>query len=287
MYWGNSMRTPSQTPEIFEGKMMLPLMNQALTQHIDALYDEIKEHLQQDVYQMDFTADTPSQREKEQYYLGFVRTGNVDAIESLVKDVKTNGISPILMKNIQNNDATSLFLQVSTCITLCCREAIDAGVPEALAYALSDSFTEIAKREMQNLEKLALLTYTSSLSFAETVRDWVICNHNPAITNCYNYIFNHIQEPITLENLSKACNLSPNYVSDLFKKELGIRPIAFIRTIKLQASQTMLKETIHSISDIAAIFSFPSASAYTTQFREEYGITPLQYRKNPQGAIQK
>lgn len=82
-----------------------------------------------------------------------------------------------------------------------------------------------------------------------------------------------------MAELGRVCALSPNYVSDLFEKELGMRPTNYIRREKMKYAAYLLKNSTTPIADIAELLAFPSASAFAAQFRSIYGITPYYYRK--------
>lgn len=83
-----------------------------------------------------------------------------------------------------------------------------------------------------------------------------------------------------MAELGKVCALSPNYVSYLFEKEFGICPIAYIRREKMKYAAYLLKNSLMAVANIAELLAFPSASAFTVQFREIYGTTPHRYHKS-------
>ena len=91
----------------------------------------------------------------------------------------------------------------------------------------------------------------------------------------------HLYSKITMNDLGRICALSPNYVSDLFEKELGIRPSIYIRKEKMRYAAYLIRNTSMTGADIAELLAFPSASAFSSQFREMYGCTPRQYRNSP------
>lgn len=99
------------------------------------------------------------------------------------------------------------------------------------------------------------------------------------IRKCCEYINRHLHDEITLKILAGITGRSANYISDLFYKELGIRPTEYIRKTKLGYACHVLEIANLSVSAISDLLAFPSASSFISYFKAEYGVTPLQYKK--------
>lgn len=175
------------------------------------------------------------------------------------------------------NSLQQLRYTIVSCITLFCRAALDGGLPERIAYGLSDSLIQTVD-ELDNAAVGPFLC-AAMLIFTEAVSRNRFAGEHPTLRQCHEYIAAHLDEPIRLPQLAEACGRNPRYLSDLFDKELGIRPAAYIRKCKLEASCQELQYTRESIAAIADFYAFPSASAYCAQFKEAYGVTPQQFRK--------
>ena len=98
------------------------------------------------------------------------------------------------------------------------------------------------------------------------------------ITACIDYIYAHIKERITIEDLANYTGLSVSYLSKLFKKELGISVSDYIREKKIEKAQNLLKYCDYSLVDIANYLSFSSQSHFIQVFRQMVGMTPKKYR---------
>ncbi|MGN0998519.1 MAG: helix-turn-helix transcriptional regulator [Faecousia sp.] len=175
------------------------------------------------------------------------------------------------------NSLQQLRYTVVSCITLYCRAALDGGLPERIAYGLSDSLIQTVD-ELDNAAVGPFLC-AAMLIFTGAVNRNRFAGKHPTLRQCHEYIIAHLDEPIRLPQLAEACGRNPRYLSDLFEKELGIRPTAYIRRCKLEASCQELQYTQTSIAAIADFYAFPSPSAYCAQFQEAYGVTPRQFRK--------
>ena len=98
------------------------------------------------------------------------------------------------------------------------------------------------------------------------------------ITACLDYIYIHIKERITIEDLAAHTDLSPSYLSRLFKEEIGISVSDYIREQKIEKAQHLLKFCDYSLIDIANYLSFSSQSHFIQTFRKLTGMTPKKYR---------
>lgn len=98
------------------------------------------------------------------------------------------------------------------------------------------------------------------------------------ISLCKEYIYAHIKERITIEDLSDALGVSASYLSRLFKKETGDSISAYIRGQKIGIAKNLLQYSEYSMIDIANRLSFSSQSHFIQQFREYVGMTPKKYR---------
>lgn len=162
--------------------------------------------------------------------------------------------------------------------SLACRAAIDGGLPEHIAFNLSDTY--IRKFDaMQNPGKVNTLIYEVMLESCKSVQSYQMGKLSPAVRKCCEYFYVKLHSTVTLDELSKVCYLSPNYISELFRKELGMGAIAYYQKKKLEFARYFLQHTNLSISDIAATLAYPSHSHFTQRFKQAFGMTPSQYRE--------
>lgn len=93
------------------------------------------------------------------------------------------------------------------------------------------------------------------------------------------YIDLHFLEEISLDRLSSELHLNKYYILHIFKRYTGTSPIKYINTKRLQEAQYMLISKDLNITDIAFRCGFNSSNYFQTYFKNEIGITPVQYRK--------
>lgn len=99
-----------------------------------------------------------------------------------------------------------------------------------------------------------------------------------SIFKSIEYINTNITAKITIEQCSKAADMSVPYYIENFKKIIGCSPYRYIKKYRLELStQSLLKQ--NRILDIAIDNGYGSNEAYTRAFLQEYGMAPSEYRK--------
>lgn len=88
-------------------------------------------------------------------------------------------------------------------------------------------------------------------------------------------------EAVTLKYLAQKLGYSEFYVSRKFKEISGMQFRDYLRYRKLAFALKQLRDTERGILDIALNYGFSSHEAFSRAFKEAYGITPSEYRKNP------
>lgn len=94
-----------------------------------------------------------------------------------------------------------------------------------------------------------------------------------------NYLSHHINEEITLDELSGIANLSKYYLCGLFRNAYGTTPIQYHTAIRLEKAKQMIQFTNLSITSIAEQLGFHSIHAFSRTFRKVEGVPPSFYRK--------
>lgn len=93
------------------------------------------------------------------------------------------------------------------------------------------------------------------------------------------YIDAHYNEKISLADVANQLSFSLSYTSKLLKRYTGIPFVKYLSYVRIRASLETLLEGKESIEQIAADCGMPNSKAYTTAFKELYGILPSVYRK--------
>ena len=93
------------------------------------------------------------------------------------------------------------------------------------------------------------------------------------------YINHHMNEKITLKQLSEAAGYSPWHSTRIFKEVIGRTPFDYIRSLRLSKAALKLRDEEHRIIDVALDFVFDSHEGFTRAFSKEFGLSPRRYSK--------
>ncbi len=100
-----------------------------------------------------------------------------------------------------------------------------------------------------------------------------------AVNQAIDYILEHIEEDLSLEQVADHCHFSKYYFSRLFKSQTGESVWGFIRRVRLEQSAFRLKtERARPVTDIGADYGY-SPSNYSSAFRLHYQTTPVSFRR--------
>ena len=82
----------------------------------------------------------------------------------------------------------------------------------------------------------------------------------------------------TVQQLADKVHLSPNYLSDLMRKETGITALNYIHQHLIDRAKIELASTSHTVSEIAYQLGFQYSQHFTRLFKNKVGMTPNEYR---------
>ena len=83
---------------------------------------------------------------------------------------------------------------------------------------------------------------------------------------------------IGLNDAARYIGLTPQYVSTLFKKEMGVGFSEYVSSMRLQKVCQQLKETDLTVTQISKEAGFPDYQYFCKIFKKRYGCSPSAYR---------
>lgn len=94
------------------------------------------------------------------------------------------------------------------------------------------------------------------------------------------YVNNHYQEDLNLQDIAVKCNISKEYLARFFKKEMEITVDTYINNVRAQhAHQELLGKKV-SLTDLAINNGFSSIRSMNRAFEKLYGQSASQIKKN-------
>jgi AraC family transcriptional regulator, melibiose operon regulatory protein len=108
--------------------------------------------------------------------------------------------------------------------------------------------------------------------------------HNNA-SRMAKFIVDHYTEPLTVEAISSAVGLHPNYAMQLFKRVFGLSLLEYVIQYRVAQAQRLLVTTEDNVLTIAIQAGFSSSSNFYMAFKKYCGQSPNAYRYALLGAV--
>jgi len=187
-------------------------------------------------------------------------------------------INSLSRAKLSDNPLRSLKNSLICSCTIFTRAAIKGGVTDDDAFNLSDAFIyEIEKTdsmsELDKLEHRMVETFIAKVHHVSTFK------FPPIIRNTMTYVMNHLSDKLILHTIAENVYVHPNYLSALFKKEVGITLFQYIIKRRIEESTYFLKYSNESIADIATFYQFCNQSYYIKMFNKYMDTSPNAYRQ--------
>ena len=205
-----------------------------------------------------------------------IRNGDVEQLRKSIAEDYQGNIGTLAKNQLRSFQNIAIVL-----ITLASRAAMEGGVLPEIAYSLSDSYIQKVE-EMHIPEAAVQIARQAEYHYTELVHEVKISGkNNPAdlrLNQCKEYIFAHLHGKLSTSDIAAALHLTPNYLSNLFKKEEGITITEYIQNEKVKLAKNMLIYSHYSYSTIATYLGFSSQSHLGKIFKQLTGMTMHQYR---------
>lgn len=110
---------------------------------------------------------------------------------------------------------------------------------------------------------------------------WLTALDDPRMARVIETIINHPEQPHTLELLSNIANMSRSTFVRHFVQSFGRTPMDYLREVRLRHATRLLHDKGLSVDSVAGKVGFASRSHFSHIFHDQYGCSPMDYRKQP------
>ena len=105
--------------------------------------------------------------------------------------------------------------------------------------------------------------------------------HIKSVRTAMDYINRHLPDELTLEEIAKRADMSPNYFSHIFKKTVGVALWDYITSKRIESAMTLITERPdRNMLDIAVDCGFNNTANFNKMFRRVTGMTPSKFRRH-------
>ena len=99
------------------------------------------------------------------------------------------------------------------------------------------------------------------------------------IAGITRYLQEHLAEEMSLSVLADEFHLNPQYISQLFRNEIGVNFLAYLTNIRIEKAKKLLLSTPLSVAEVAERAGYGDYRVFTKVFKKSEGVTPSQYRR--------
>jgi len=103
--------------------------------------------------------------------------------------------------------------------------------------------------------------------------------NNPAtLQKILIYIKENFHRDLSLEEISKFSNFSPQYFSRFFKEQMGVTFTDYVNQLRIQKAKILLSDPDSYVNSVAAAVGFDNVNSFIRMFKRYEGISPGKYK---------
>jgi AraC-like DNA-binding protein len=92
------------------------------------------------------------------------------------------------------------------------------------------------------------------------------------------FIEANLWSPLELNLLAEKAHLSKFHFCRFFKRHIGMNPMKFVASLRIERAKELLKQDGLTVSSVANEVGFKDLSNFIRQFKKTTGVTPRTYR---------
>lgn len=116
----------------------------------------------------------------------------------------------------------------------------------------------------------------SEIYFREKVDESSVQDRH--VTMVIRYMYQHLCENLTLEEISEEVQLSKSYLNAVFKAQTGKSPVEFFIHLKMQEACKLLKSTDYYIYEVSSELGYTDQYYFSRIFKKVVGVSPKDYK---------
>lgn len=144
---------------------------------------------------------------------------------------------------------------------------ITPRIGKALAAGISDQFILERVRDANDPQRIPLANRLGG--------------YHKSLTQAAALMEANVEEPLSLEELSRMSEVSQRQLQRLFRRSLGLTPAQYYLNLRLRRARELLLQTDMPIMSITVACGFRSPAHFSKSYRALFGHSPSRQRRNP------
>ena len=218
----------------------------------------------------------------EREFYDMVSSGDVEGILELRRKYPPEPDSGSEKGRLSDNPMRNAVYHLVANCTIITRRCIAAGMSQEQAYTLSDIFIRRADL-CRSTAEVAEVNDEMALEFAHRMKEAVSGGFSSTVKRTLRYMGDNLYNKITVSDIAAAAGYNRSHLSTLFKRETGVTITECVRKMRIDEAKKLISKDV-PLSAVANSLGFCSQSHFCKCFKDETGMTPLEYRDSGDGS---
>lgn len=121
-------------------------------------------------------------------------------------------------------------------------------------------------------------TFNDALWHMHELRPATVVAHNEAVDRVIRTMHDRLDEPLTLQEMSRIAYISPYHFNRIFRQITGIPPNQFLYALRLETAKRRLLMSNTSVTDVCFDVGYNSLGTFIRRFTALVGVSPSRFR---------
>lgn len=120
--------------------------------------------------------------------------------------------------------------------------------------------------------------FRAALCQMHDVRPATTAAHHEAVERVIRVMHDRLNEPLTLQEMSRIAYISPYHFNRIFRQITGIPPNQFFYALRLETAKRLLLTTNTNVTDVCFDVGYNSLGTFIRRFTGLVGLSPSRFR---------
>ncbi len=141
-----------------------------------------------------------------------------------------------------------------------------------------DAFQTLAE-QCGSVERLFSVFRQQALGVMTEYQALVSSSNTRPINMAKQYVQEHYQEHLSLDEISEHVGFNASYFATLFRKETNRTVVDYITEVRIKQARELLRTTRMTVQEICEAVGYRDGKYFLKTFKKETGVSPNEYRK--------
>jgi len=110
-------------------------------------------------------------------------------------------------------------------------------------------------------------------------------HHDEQILEAQQFLQDNLADPPTMKALADRLGLSTRSLNRRFRNATGMTPLDYLASLRMSEARELLRHSNFDVGEISWRVGLQDAGYFAARFKEQFGVTPLHYRKAVRGKL--